>query len=209
MRLIAVLSLLASQAFAEGETAGDFDYYILSLSWSPTFCALEGDARGEDQCDARHDYSFTLHGLWPQFESGWPSYCRTRERDPSRAQTAAMSDIMGSAGLAWHEWKKHGRCSGLSPQSYFAVARNAYEGINMPEVFMNLQKSVKLPARVVEQAFMEANPALTPSMITITCKTGMIQEARICLTKDLAPRPCGPDAARDCRMPDALMHGVR
>jgi ribonuclease T2 len=209
MRLIAVLSLLASQAFAEGETAGDFDYYILSLSWSPTFCALEGDARGEDQCDARHAYSFTLHGLWPQFESGWPSYCRTRERDPSRAQTAAISDIMGSAGLAWHEWKKHGRCSGLSPQSYFAVARNAYEGINMPEVFLNLQKSVKLPAHVVEQAFLEANPALTPSMITITCKTGMIQEARICLTKDMTPRPCGSDAARDCRMPDALMHGVR
>ena len=209
MRLILALILLASQAFAEGETSGDFDYFVLSLGWSPTYCRLEGDARGDDQCDPRHDYSFTLHGLWPQYESGWPSYCHTVERDPSRAETAAMADIMGSGGLAWYEWKKHGRCAGLTAHSYFAVSRQAYDNIEIPYVFLNLQKSVKIPAKVVEQAFLEANPGLDASMITITCKAGMVQEARICLTKDLSPRSCGMDAARDCKMPDALMEAVR
>ncbi len=209
MRLCAVLLLTALPVHAEGERAGDFDYYILSLGWSPTWCALTGDARGDDQCDARHDFGFTLHGLWPQDEFGWPSYCRTGARDPSRSQTAAMADIMGSGGLAWYEWKKHGRCSGLAAQDYFGLSRRAYESITIPAVLAALDRDLTLPARMVEDAFIEANPALDRSMITITCEAGRIDEARICLTKDLVPRPCGEDAARDCRMQEALMEKVR
>lgn len=209
MRALALLLLSALPASAEGERAGVFDYYVLSLSWSPTFCALDGDARGEDQCDPRHDFGFTLHGLWPQYEFGWPSYCRTGARDATRAETRAMADIMGSAGLAWYEWKKHGRCSGLSAADYFETSRQAYEGIVIPDVFRALRQDVTLPASVVEDAFVEANPGLDAAMITITCDAGRIEEARICLTKELAPRPCGLDAARDCRMRDALMEAVR
>ncbi|MCW3781603.1 ribonuclease T2 [Defluviimonas salinarum] len=209
MRWLAALALLATPALAEGEPAGAFDYYILSLSWSPGYCALEGDARGDKQCDPGQAFSFTLHGLWPQFESGWPSYCRTAERDPSRRETRAMADIMGSAGLAWYQWKKHGRCSGLAPDAYFDTARRAYGQVRIPELLARLDRDLRLPAEVVEEAFIEANPGLAPPMITITCKAGRIQEARICLTRDLGFRPCGADAARDCRMPDALLEAVR
>lgn len=209
MRLLPALCLVAAPALAEGERAGDFDYYVLSLSWSPTFCALTGDARGDDQCDPRHDHSFTLHGLWPQHEFGWPSYCQTPARDPSRSMTGAMEDIMGSGGLAWHAWKKHGRCSGLSAADYLAMSRNAYERVVVPPVFTVLDRDVTLPASVVEDAFVDSNPGLAPTMITITCTAGHIQEARICLTKELAFRPCGLDAARDCRMRDARMDAVR
>lgn len=212
MRVILLAGLMAiagSRLIAEGERAGDFDYYVLSLSWSSGWCEREGDAKSEDQCDPRHDYSFTLHGLWPQNEIGWPSYCRTTERDPSRSQTAAMTDITGSAGLAWYEWKKHGRCAGLSAEDYFATAREAYESITIPPVLARLNKDVRLPASVVEEAFLEVNPDLNANDITITCEGGMIQEVRVCLTSDLEPRACGQDAARDCRMKDALMPAVR
>jgi ribonuclease T2 len=211
MRPLLVLALCAcaTAAAAEGEAAGDFDYYVLSLSWSPNWCATTGDARDEDQCDPRHDHSFTLHGLWPQFEDGWPSYCRTAARDPSRAETAAMADIMGSGGLAWHQWQKHGRCSGLSAPDYFALSRRAYGAVAIPEVFRNLDRDVRLPASVVEAAFMEANPGLAPDRITITCDGEMIEEARICLTRDLEFRRCGADVLRDCRRQDAVMEAVR
>lgn len=209
MRRMAALVLIALPTVAGADQAGDFDYYVLSLGWSPTWCALTGDARGDDQCDARHDFGFTLHGLWPQNEIGWPSDCRTAARDPSRRETAAMADVMGSGGLAWHEWKKHGRCSGLTSGDYFALSRRAYESITIPPVLARLDRDVKLPARVVEDAFIEANPKLDRSMITVTCDGGRIDEVRICLTPDLDPRPCGVDAARDCRMPDALMSKVR
>ncbi len=205
-------ALLAATAFAraEGDAPGTFDYYVMSLGWSPTYCALEGDARGDDQCDPRHEFTFTLHGLWPQYERGWPSYCRhVRKADPSRAQTAAMADIMGSGGLAWYEWKKHGRCSGLSAQAYFAASRKAYDSIQIPEVFLNVREDLKVEASVIEDAFLEANPGLDGSMITITCKSGLIQEVRICLTRDLTPRDCSPDTARDCTLSGQYLNAVR
>lgn len=209
MRFAVILVLLAGMARAEAERAAEFDYYVMALSWTPSWCALEGDARGSEQCDARHDHGWTLHGLWPQFHRGWPSYCRTPHRSPSRGQTAAMADIMGSGGLAWHQWKKHGVCSGLDAQAYFKLSREAYGSVTRPPVFRKLQDPVKVPASVVEQAFLEANPALEPDMITITCRQNRIQEARICLSKDLEPVPCGQDVIRDCRMTDALLDPVR
>ncbi len=116
---------------------------------------------------------------------------------------------MGAGGLAWYQWKKHGRCSGLSAQDYFALARRAYASVTIPDVFARLNRDVTLPASVVEEAFVEANPDLAPDQITITCDRGMIQEARICLTADLTPRRCGADTIRDCRLSDAVMEAVR
>jgi len=208
MRALILVLLWPFAALAEGEQAGEFDYYVLSLSWSPTWCALEGDARGSPQCDDDAGFGWVLHGLWPQYERGWPSNCRTRARDPSRRDTAAMADIMGSGGSAWHQWKKHGRCSGLSSEDFFALSREAYAGVTRPEVFRQLDRGIKLPAGVVEQAFLEENEALVADGITITCKAGRIEEVRICLTRALEPRPCGADVLRDCRLSGALFESM-
>jgi len=209
MRLLAALAIAAAPAFADGERAGAFDYYVLALSWSPNWCLREGDARGADECDAGAGYGWSLHGLWPQYERGWPSYCRTAARNPSRGQTAAMTDIMGSAGLAFHQWKKHGRCSGLEAEAYFATSRAAYAVVTRPPVFRKLDEDIRLPARVVEEAFLEANPDLSADMITVTCKADQIAEVRVCLTKELRPRQCGGDVRRDCTAERALFTPIR
>lgn len=206
----ALLALvLAAPALAEGEKAGEFDYYVLALSWSPNWCAIEGDAKQSPQCDAREDHGWILHGLWPQFHRGWPSYCRTTERAPSRTMTADMADIMGTSGLAWHQWKKHGTCSGLSAQGYFDLSRAAYTSIERPQILRKLDKSVRLPAHLIEEVFLKENPGLSPDGLTITCKQGYIQEARICLSRDLEPVPCGRDVIKDCTLDNALFDPVR
>ncbi|MEP3331448.1 ribonuclease T2 [Sedimentitalea sp.] len=208
--MLTLLTILwALPAAADGEATGEFDYYVLSLSWSPNWCAVTGDSQGSDQCDARHDHGWIMHGLWPQYHRGYPSHCRTGERPPSRGMTAAMADIMGTSGLAWHQWKKHGTCSGLSAAEYYALSREAYGLVNRPEVFRKLDKTVKLPASVVEDAFIKANPDWERDMLTITCKDGHIQEARLCLSRDLDPVPCGQDVIRDCRMKNAVFAPVR
>jgi ribonuclease T2 len=201
--------LAATPARAEGERAGDFDYYVMALSWSAAWCALEGDARRDPQCDTGRGLTFILHGLWPQYEKGWPDYCRTVERDPTRSETAAMADIMGGAGLAFYQWKKHGRCSGLSARDYFGQARAAYERIVIPEVFAGVSKPLEVPAKIIEDAFLEGNQGLKPDQITITCQSGMIQEVRLCLTPELEPRRCGDDVIRDCTLEDAILEPVR
>lgn len=205
---LALTVLLPMSARAE-DRAGQFDYYVLALSWSPSWCRAEGDDRDAAQCDVGRNSDFVVHGLWPQHEQGWPQDCRTAARDPSRRDSAAMADLMGSSGQAWYQWKKHGRCSGLSGQGYFAATRAAADMITIPVVFEDLARDIALPPSVVEDAFIEANPALGRDGITVTCRSGALQEVRICLTRDLAPRDCAADARRDCSRGEILMEQVR
>lgn len=208
-RLIAVLLLAAGMANAEGEPAGTFDYYVMALSWTPNWCALEGDDRGSPQCDNGQGYGFTLHGLWPQYDTGWPSFCPSALRPPSRAMTGAMSDIMGSGGLAWYQWRKHGVCTGLDAADYFALSRLAYDSVTRPDLLRQLDREIRLPAAVIEDAFLEVNPQLEADMLTVTCRANRIQEVRICMTRSLEPRLCGADVVRDCASPDALFTPIR
>ncbi len=182
--------LLAAQA----GRAEPFDYYVLALTWTPSWCAAEGDPR-DGQCDPDRDLGFTLHGLWPQYEEGWPEDCTSDAADPSRRETAAMADIMGSGGLAWYQWKKHGRCAGLSAQEYFSRARRVYRALDLPR-----PQGGRATPQEVEAAVLAANPALGPDGVIVTCRGGRIEEVRICLTPELAPRACAPDVLADaCR----------
>ena len=200
MRVLVVLGLLLLPSLARaGDRAGDFTHYVLALSWNAAWCALEGDARKADQCDPRHDIGFTLHGLWPQGERGWPEYCRTSHRDPSKRQSREMADIMGSPGLAWYQWKKHGRCADIPAQEYYDLAREAYEMIERPALLRKLKDPVTLPPGVIEKAFLEANPDLKANQLAVTCRDGLVQEVRVCLSKSLVPRACSPRTERGCR----------
>ena len=140
---LAIATALALPLSAEGERAGDFDHYVLSLSWSANWCAREGDERNDPQCDDGRGITWVVHGLWPQNPVGYPSYCRTVERDPTRGETAAMADVFGGAGAAFYQWKKHGRCSGLSSQAYYDTARAALNTLTLPPVFADLHKDVE------------------------------------------------------------------
>ena len=204
-----VTAVLGGAVWAEGEKAGTFDYYVMSLSWSPAWCAVTGEARGDPQCDAGDGRGWVLHGLWPQNNQGWPSYCRTVERDPTQGETGSMTDIMGGAGLAFYEWKKHGRCSGLSAPGYYDASRRAFDELVLPPLFDGVIKDLVVPASVIEAAFLAANPGLGRDQITVICDEGLIAEVRICLTKDLDPRNCGADVVRDCRMQDAGLEALR
>ena len=202
-------SLCQSMAVWAADRAGDFDYYVLALSWQPNWCLREGDARDADKCKDGAQAGWTLHGLWPQNEQGWPQYCTTTRRDPSRRQTGEMADIMGSSGLAWHQWKKHGRCSGLSADRYFEASRAAYGAVKRPEVLRRLDRAVTLPAEVIEEAFLEENPLLSADGITVTCQNKQIAEIRICLDKSLEPRRCGRDVRQDCTLDNAYFAPLR
>jgi ribonuclease T2 len=207
--LIAALVLAPPGTSGAGGRAGEFDYYVLALSWNAAWCEAEGTGRGAAQCNPDLDIGFTLHGLWPQHIIGWPEFCKTPKRDPSRSETAAMADIMGSGGLAWYQWKKHGRCTGLDPADYFIHAQKAWQAIERPE----LLRRVRLPARIapsaIEQAFLEVNAGLAPEGVTVTCNDRKFREVRICLSKDMTPRPCTGATARDCEISDPLFTPMR
>jgi ribonuclease T2 len=187
-----IAALVSGPASARAQ---DFDYLVMALSWTPSFCEAEGGERNREQCDPSRDLGFTLHGLWPQYEDGWPEYCETEKSDPTRAESADMADIMGSGGLAWYQWKKHGRCTGLKGRDYYGVSRLAYNSINNPD---NLEDEIS--AQDLESAFIRANPDLDFESTIVTCRGDYIREVRICLDFKLNPRDCAPDMQRSaCR----------
>lgn len=206
---LALIVLALARPAPAADRPGDFAYYVLALSWNAAWCAAEGDARAAPQCEAHHDIGFVLHGLWPQHLHGWPEYCATGEREPRRAETAAMADIMGSAGLARHQWTKHGSCSGLGPAGYFALARRAWEAVERPALLRRTDDPLRLAPEIIEAAFLEANPGLSPEAVTVTCRDGLFREVRICLDRDLAPRRCTGPAARACPLREVLFPPMR
>ncbi len=184
--------------------SGRFDFYVLSLSWSPGFCATGGDEKGRDQCRVGADIGFTVHGLWPQYDHGYPSDCDGSARFPSRSALEATKGVYPDAGLARYEWRKHGTCSGLSPNDYFAAAKQAREAVTVPATFNDPHQASTLAPLEVERAFTQANPRLRPGMLAAICKDGTLDEVRICFTKDLKNFQVCPEVVRQrCR--DASM----
>lgn len=178
---------------------GQFDYYVLSLSWSPTYCAdPAAAARDQAQCGSARRYAFVVHGLWPQNEVGWPQDCATAVRDVPPALAQQQLDIMPSARLVQHEWSKHGSCSGLTPQAYFDLTRRLRASIATPPAFVAPDRPLLVTAADVRAKFIAANPRLRPDALVVQCRAGKLQEVRICLTKAGAPRACGRDVRNRC-----------
>jgi ribonuclease T2 len=120
-------------------TPGQFDFYVLSLSWSPSFCEEvaergSGGRSQQAQCGGR-PFSFVVHGLWPQYEHGYPEYC-DRDSWLDRNVMTSMLDLMPAPGLIFNEWKKHGTCSGLAARGYFEAIRRARAAVKIPPEFI-------------------------------------------------------------------------
>lgn len=189
---------------------GDFDYYILALSWSPTYCLEEADPRRDRaQCQSSRPFAFVLHGLWPQHERGYPDRCDVSEARVPDAIIDTVMDIMPSRGLAGHQWRKHGSCTGLSQADYFAASRAAFSSVKIPSEFKTLTTYVSTTPAKVEQAFLAVNPGLTRDGVTVTCSRQHLREVRVCLTKDFKFRSCGADARRDCDRAQVVMPPAR
>lgn len=198
---------LATSASAQmGQRSGKFDFYVLALSWSPSYCRSEGTDANRQQCGTDKYYSFIVHGLWPQFENGYPSRCATRlsDRVPN-GLARSLTDIMPSFGLIGHQWRKHGTCSGLNQQEYFETTRKAFERVTIPDAFQNSRRDQSIDPDDVEAAFLNANSQLNGSAIAVTCRDQLIREVRICMNKELEFRSCAEVNKRACRAKNAVM----
>ena len=198
--------------FRRGPSAstGRFDFYVLSLSWSSGFCATNERGSGGEQCRPGSGLGFVVHGLWPQYERGFPSNCDASARPPTRAALESTRGLFPDEGLARYEWRKHGTCSGKSATDYFADVRFAREKIRIPKEFEALKSEERIGPSDITRAFEEANPRLRPGMMAVGCTRGVLQEVRICMTKDLRDfRPCPEVARNSCRSREIRVPPVR
>lgn len=214
--LFAAPTLFAVPALAQDRrqnAPGEFDFYVLALSWSPSFCE-EAQERGSQsrsqqiQCGER-PYSFVVHGLWPQYERGSPNFCQQPAPRLDRRIVSSMLDVMPAPGLVYSQWDKHGTCSGLQPRAYFETIRKARAMIRIPENYLELAAPMLVEPQEIEQAFIKANPGLSASAISVVCGPRRLSEVRICVNKDLQFRSCEEVDRRACRRDKVLMPPVR
>ena len=184
---------------------GRFDYYLLSLSWSPTFCLTHSE---DAQCSGK-GYGFVLHGLWPQYaQGGWPQSCAPQQK-LSREERAQGLMVFPTAKLLNHEWAKHGTCSGLGAAGYLAAADRALAAVKIPEPLRPFEQSTYFSAQEIAQMFRRSNPGIAANGIAVICKGPELSEVRVCLNKDLSFAACGKGVKNQCRSGDIRVPPVR
>lgn len=171
--------------------------YILSLSWSPAFCA-SSDPNGEsDQCETGARRGLVVHGLWPDTSR---EFCDTSE--PRRISDDIARQVvryMPSVGLARHEWEKHGSCSGLSQRDYFRATEQAWRNFHQPDLLAAAAREQRVERNRLLDAIAGANPGLPANAIALQCgKGGALKEIRVCLDSALSGRACPSDTRRSC-----------
>ena len=204
---------------AHAGVPGQFDFYVLSLSWSPSFCAETAEryaGRSPSlQCGAR-PYSFVVHGLWPQYDKGFPEYCEDPAPRLSRDIVSSMLDLMPAPHLIYNEWDKHGTCAGLSQGVYFDTVRRARAAVKIPPDYGELKTPLAVAPDAVADAFIKANPGLSAKAMAVECDSKRLTEVRLCLAKDVSTgsgtvqfHDCPEIVKRSCRRDQVVMPPVR
>ena len=213
LALLGALTSLPASAqdyggFGRRSAPGDFDFYVLALSWSPTYCEGEGARRDEPQCAPGRGLGFVVHGLWPQYTRGYPQNCSSVQRPITRQAMEVAGQVYPSEGLARYEWRKHGTCSGLDPASYFAAVKQARLAVTIPD---GLKAGGQRLAPIdIARQFVAANNGLRPDMMSVNCARGQLTEVRVCFSKDLRGfTPCPELARSNCRAPDIALDPAR
>jgi ribonuclease T2 len=197
----------ASPARADGK-AGDFDFYVLALTWTPTYCAT-ADNPDPAQCNGS-PHGFLVHGFWPEYVTGYPDYCPSSLSRGLRQSTLdKIATVMPSAGLARYEWRKHGMCSGLSEGDYFGLLKQAADKIVIPAAFRQSGGRQMLAPAAIENAFVSANPGLARDGMAVACSSRQLTEVRICMTKDLDFTRCLEVDDDGCRSASISVPPVR
>lgn len=206
-----VAATAAARDRQQGEP-GQFDFYVLSLSWSPSYCeAAENRSprRAHDQQCGGRPFAFVVHGLWPQYERGFPVYCRVPAPRLSRAIVDEMLDLMPSPHLVFHEWDRHGTCSGLSPRAYFDLVRKVRAEVRIPPGYVDVDQPLSVTPREVVDAFIKADPRLPRDAISVSCDNRRLTEIRICVSKEQTFRACPEITRHFCHREKVVMPAMR
>jgi ribonuclease T2 len=179
-------------------------HYVLALSWQPTFCERNRD---KPECRALDDgdyaaHHLSLHGLWPSgaVDKG-PSYCgvsgATANLDmpqqwcalPEPALTDSTRDDLRNimpgvqSCLDRHEWIKHGTCSGLPAETYFAETVRLTAAVQATPLgaLLSAEAGQRVDRRRFFDAFEESFGPGTTRALSLVCREGDLLEIRIAL----------------------------
>jgi len=207
--LVCAVLLFAALAMAKKHrrpSKPKFDYYVLSLSWAPTFCNEHpGDTSRE--CRIGGHTAFVLHGLWPQADNGPPPLSCAPPSQVDATIVDHMLQYFPNHSLVQHEWTKHGTCTKLSMQDYFDKVEQAFKAVQLPTEQQNLDHAQKFDVQHLEESFATANNA-PEDAFRVACRGNDLVGVDICLDKDLHYRECSA-SVRECAASQVLVRPPR
>ncbi len=212
LNLTAPAATTAPALSLTAQKAADFDFYVLALSWSPDYCAGDG-ANDTQECSLGRKLGFSLHGLWPQYNKGYPSDCSSQKLPADVKQQFA--GLFPNTSLFDHEWEKHGTCSGLDPASYLGFAKQVKESVSIPAELRAPQQPLRLTVRQLKDYFMAANPGLADASLAVMCSGSgrYLTELRICFSTAGQPQDCSREVLsasdKSCAGADFLVRNVK
>lgn len=210
--LITSLAISNSAIAQNRGTPGKFDFYVLTLSWSPDYCAKNGQ-RDQQQCNSGKKLGFVLHGLWPQYQKGYPASCSTEKLTPAVKQK--FPGLYPSDKLYNHEWQKHGTCAGTTPQGYLALSKNLKDSVAIPAAYNRPPKPFRTTIQGLKSTFISANSELTANGIAPLCSDSgrFLKEVFFCYAKDGKAGICSEEilkrSRKSCGQADFLVRNVR
>ena len=205
-------TLPAAATKTPADSFGKFDYFVLALSWAPDYCAANGSSDPQE-CGLGKKLGFVLHGLWPQYNQGYPSNCGS-EPLPA-AVKAQFPGLYPNDTLFEHEWAKHGTCSGLTPERYLAFTRQIKDSVAIPPSLRAPQSPIRTTAADLKDQFIQVNSGFSPADLAVNCSSSgrYLSEMYVCFAKDGQPAACGADvqksAAKSCGQTDFLVRNTR
>jgi ribonuclease T2 len=191
---------------------GKFDFYVMALSWSPDYCAAKGD-QDPQQCGQGKQLGFVLHGLWPQYDRGFPASCTNEAFEPSMQQK--FPGLYPSTKLYTHEWEKHGTCSGLSQTAYHQLAADVKAAVAIPDRYQKPSQPIRTTLQELKNDFVAVNPGMSVDSVAPTCKDSgrFLQEVLVCRAKDGGAGTCSAEvlkkSQKSCAQEDFLVRSVR
>jgi ribonuclease T2 len=213
-RALLVSLVLLLGGFLFGPRASAEDSYLLALTWQPGFCADAAHAAtAECKLAPKDKPRLVLHGLWPDWDvngdgkrDAGDDFCIPGDDNrnsmmaldqgswlklPTMTLSEASSNDLATAmpgtasGLDRHEWWKHGTCSALPPDEYFAIAiallRQVERG-SLARLVVD-QAGKTLDRKQVLDAFERDFGAKSAKALVLDCKDGALQEIRIRLKR--------------------------
>ena len=159
----------------KSSTPGVFDFYLFNLSWSPQYCATGSGT------ECTEHLGFVVHGLWPQNNNGtYPESC---SKAAGPANPSQYLDLIPDLSLLAHEWSVHGTCSGLGPDAFFGLERQAFHEVVIPKLFQGLNHSVQMKPADIIALFQQSNPSFPKGTFALTCGGNKLVQVEACLTR--------------------------
>ncbi|KHT64538.1 hypothetical protein RJ45_05980 [Photobacterium gaetbulicola] len=181
------------------QTKGQYDSYLLAVSWQHGFCQHATGVASKPECTAINQqqlsiYNLTLHGLWPTRQScgiryGYCEPDKKMDLTPSTISTLApwMPNFYYQTEFGAYQWKKHGSCQYREDDDYFLLATSLVRQVDTSLIGRYIKQHVgkQMSTAQFKQVLIDNFGLHAVNRIQLSCiNKRYLQEIRLSLGMD-------------------------